>query len=118
MTQIVNMCSNEGLDLIQLMQYRITDECLSIFYASGDMVKVQKSKLLSIFSYEPLNVNNSISLLDMGFIWRIVTPSNEDREKHDATAFTWRDYSKKLFNLILNRHQSSKLIILVNDHCH
>ena len=61
------------------------------------------------------DVRNYISILDMGYIWRLGTPTSEDREKQDGTVFTWRDYSKTLFDLIIRRHQNSSTIILVND---
>ena len=51
----------------------------------------------------------------MGFIWRLSTPSCEDREKQDGKKFTWGDYANKAFNLVLARHPESFKIIFVND---
>jgi hypothetical protein len=51
----------------------------------------------------------------MGFIWRLSTPSTEDREKPDGTDYTWKDYALKVFELVIKRHQSAVTIIFVND---
>ena len=51
----------------------------------------------------------------MGFIWRLSTPTSEDREKQDGEDFTWGDYAKKIFDLMLARHQKASKIIFVND---
>ena len=57
-----------------------------------------------------------VAEIDMGFIWRLCSPSAEDREKNNETNFTWRDYAKKIFNSILNRHtKKAKTVILVYD---
>ena len=63
--------------------HRITDSCLSIFNVNGNMVKVQKSKLVEKLDFVPPVWNNAsyIGIIDMGFIWRLATPSAEDREK-------------------------------------
>ena len=87
------------LNLVQILEYRIKEECLSLlFNTNGTMVTVQKSKLV-----EKLNqtINSYIALIDMGFIWRLGTPSPEDREKDDDTHFTWLDYANKLFSLVM-----------------
>ena len=51
----------------------------------------------------------------MGFIWRMGTPTSEDREKQDGTNFTWRNYTEKLFGINTKRHQNSSQIILINN---
>ena len=55
------------------------------------------------------------AIIDMGLIWRKTTPTTEDREKPDGTKFTWGDYAEKLVNFVLDRHQNTERIILVND---
>jgi hypothetical protein len=62
-----------------------------------------------MLSYTPLVVNDvlkCISILDMGYIWKLGTPTSEDREKQEGTVFTSRDNTKKLFDLIIRRHQN------------
>ena len=67
------------LNLVQIMEYRITEECLSLFNNNGTMVKVQKSKLVEKLNLIPFQtVDSYIALINMGFIWRLATPSPED----------------------------------------
>ena len=118
MSEVIVLCSKNDVGLEEIMEYRVTDECLSIFNTNGTMVKVQKSKLTDSFCFTPLPSNfllNSIAIIDMSFIWRLSTPTIEDREKNDETHFTWYDYSRKMFYLIRQRHPDASTIILVND---
>ena len=76
------------LNLVQIMEYYVTEECLSLFSTNGTMVEVQKSKLVEKLNLIPFQtVDSYIALIDMGFIWRLATPSPEDREKDDETHF-------------------------------
>ena len=112
---LVEMCDVK-LNLVQIMAYRITEECLSLFSTNGTMVKVQKSKLAEKLNLIPFQTLDSyIALIEMGFIWRLATPSPEDREKDDETHFTWLDYANKLFSLVMARHPKASEIIFVND---
>ena len=52
----------------------------------------------------------------MGLMWRISTPSSEERCKRDGTNFTWGDYAEKMFNLILMRHCKATEFFAVNDY--
>ena len=98
------------------MEHHITEERLSIFNTNGTMVKVQKSKLVEKLNLIPFpTVDSYIALIDMGFIWRLATPSPKDREKDDETDFTWSDYANKVFSLVLARHPKASQIIFVND---
>ena len=51
----------------------------------------------------------------MGLIWRLTTPSIEDREKGDGTTYTWGDYAEKLAHLVLKRHAHAEQSICAND---
>ena len=51
----------------------------------------------------------------MGMIWRMATPSAEDRQTHDGTPYKWSDYVHKLASIILSRHGEAKRIICLND---
>ena len=55
------------------------------------------------------------SIIDMGLVWRLTTPSIEDREKGDGTTYTWGDYAEKLVHLVLKRHAHAEQIICVID---
>ena len=68
---------------------------------NGTMKKVHKSKMIEKLHTEPMEAvpEKYIALVDMGFLWRLATPSAEDREKPDGSVFTWGDYADKLFSI-------------------
>ena len=51
----------------------------------------------------------------MGMIWRLASPTVEDREKGDGSPYTWSDYTKKIASIILARHMDAITIICIND---
>ena len=51
----------------------------------------------------------------MGLIWRLATPTSEDKEKEDNTTYKWEDYELKLFEIVISSHKNAKRIICVND---
>ena len=75
--------STGSVTLEQILENRVTEECLSMNYVDGSKRKTTKSKLL-----ETLNMNNVIhelqgdysSIVDMGMIWRLAIPTPVDRE--------------------------------------
>lgn len=88
----------EGSGMIQLesaLVRRVTEDCLSLFNVDGSMRKTVKSKLLGLFSLEPVPKvpQNHVSLVDMDLIWRLATPTPEDREakKRDGSDYCWID---------------------------
>jgi len=107
----------EKFTLAQVMEFRVTDECLPIFNINGTMKKVQKSKLVEKLNMQPVEPfpDQYIALVDMGFLWRLATPTAEDREKADGSALTWGDYAEKLFSVIRRRHPNASQIVFVND---
>ena len=112
----------EGSGLIKLesvLEWRVTDECLSVFNVDGSMRKTCKSKLLQEFTLDSVSEKpqNHISLVDMGLIWRLATPSSDDREakQRDGSQYRWSDYLDKIFNMVISRHSDARLIVLVND---
>ena len=112
----------EGSGIIQLdlaLENRVTEECLSLYNVDGSMRKTMKSKLLDLFSLDPVAIppQDYISLVAMGMIWRLATPTPDDREarKRDGTEYQWRDYLDKICDIIFSRHSNAHRIILVND---
>ena len=105
----------EKFNLVDVMDFRVTDECLPIFNVNGTMRKTQKSKLVQKLQMETLKVNNYIVIVDMGFLWHLASPTAEDREKTDNSRFTWRDYTSKPFSLVMARHRQASAVIMVND---
>ena len=53
----LSLQSDVKINLTQLMMHRITDSCLSIFNVNGNMVKVQKSKLVEKLDFVPLVIH-------------------------------------------------------------
>ena len=85
---------NDTFDLIQVMDHRVTDECLSIFDIDGTMRKGQKSKLLEKLQLVELPMLHPyIALTDMGFLWRLESPTTDDIYSHDGKMYTWGDYA-------------------------
>ena len=115
LASIIEIVEKSGLvDLNEIMKHRITEESLSIFNANGTF-RVQKSKLLEKFNLQPIQLDEYVALIDMGMIWRMATPTVEDREKADGTVYTWGDYVSKIINLIISRHPDAIKLVLVND---
>lgn len=102
-----------AVEVADIMNYRLTDENLSIFNVNGIVRKVQKSKLLEKYD---LTVTESVpnkctDLADMGFIWRLAIPTEEDRKKSDGSTYTWGDYAQKIAMIVLSRHEKAKTLI-------
>ena len=105
-----------ALDLKDVLQHRVTQECLPIFNVNGTMRKTQKSKLMQSMHIDVCPIPCTYTaIIDMGHIWRLSSPSKEDREKTDGTKFTWGDFAEKLISLMLSRHANAERIICVND---
>ncbi len=97
------------------MKQRLTEEYLSLFNVNGTFRKTQKSKLLQKLTQQPLDVPSYTALVDMGMIWRLASPTMEDRENGDGSPYTWGDYTNKISSMILARHMDATTIICVND---
>ncbi len=55
------------------------------------------------------------ALIDMGMIWRMATPSAEDRQTQGDISYKWSNYVQTLSSIILPRHVAAERIICVND---
>ena len=79
MVSIISLAESgrDKFTLLQVMDFRVTDECLPIFNINGTMKKVQKSKLLEKMNFQGIEPtpDQYVALVDMGFLWRIATPS-------------------------------------------
>ena len=118
MSHVISEFCRKDITPPDILQQRVTTECLSLFNTNGTMIKNQKSKMLQSFSFVPLEwaeMRHHAAIVDMGSIWRLCVPSAEDREKGDETAFTWRDYATKLFSTIMIRHTTASTFFFVND---
>ncbi len=117
MASVLGLVENSGvLKLEDVLQHRVTAECLSIFNVNGTMRKVQKSKLQEKLTMTPVpEPDVYTSIVDMGLIWHLATPTVEDREKGDGTKYTWKDYAEKVVRAVMTRHRHADRIICMND---
>ena len=115
MVKILSLAERSKADLENLMSYRFTEVCLPIFNINGQMRKAVKAKLVDCFLMEEAILDNVayISIIDIGYPWRLAAPTTSDREKKDK--FTWGDYAEKIFKMIVQRHPHAKEYYLLND---
>ena len=100
MSRVISEYCGTDITLIDILENRVTDECLAVFNTNGTMDKTQKSKLLQSFIFVPLDLTdlqNYTAVVDMVFFWRLCMPTAEYREKGDETKYTWVDYANNLF---------------------
>ena len=104
------------IDLATILQSRVTEECLSVYNVDASMRKTQKSKLLEKYLLTPvLEVPREyVSLIDMGYIWHLKTPTPKDKESL-GLEYTWGDYTSKVASQIIARHQNASKVFSVND---
>lgn len=117
---LVDIAEGSGMiNLESALEGRVTEECLSMYNVDGSMRKTNKSALLQLLNLDPVaeKPQDYISLVDMGLIWRLATPTPEDREarKRDGESYCWKDYLDKICSMVISRHAAASLIILVND---
>lgn len=117
LASVLGLVENNGaLKLEDVLQHRVTSECLPIFNVNGTMRKVQKSKLQEKLTMTPVpEPDVYTSIVDMGLIWHLATPTTEDREKGDGTRYSWGDYADKVVQTVFTRHKHAERIICIND---
>ena len=72
---------NQLVNLPKLLEHRVVEECVSLFNSNGTYRKTQKSKLVQKFSLQSVYLQEPyVALIDMGMIWRMATPTAEDRQ--------------------------------------
>ena len=88
---------------------------MAIFNSKGTY-KTQKSKLTQKLSVQYVDLQEPyVALVDMGMIWSMATPTEEDRQTQDGTPYKWSDYVHKVSSIILACHGDANRIICVND---
>ena len=114
---VINLVEvSELVNLPELLEHRVVEECLALFNSNRTYRKTQKSKLIQKLSLKAVVLQESYTaIIDMGMIWRMATPSLEDRQKQDGTPYKWSDYVHKVSSIILARHSNAHSIICVND---
>ena len=116
MVKIISLAETAAVDLEEMMRYRLTEICLPLFNINGQMRKTVKSTLINSFEMHETTLESVsyISIVDIGFVWRLATPSIVDRESAEGD-FAWGNYATKIFNIILQRNSNAMEYHLVND---
>jgi len=115
MPSVLGLVDDSGT-LEDVLQHHVTSECLSISNANGTFQKSQKSKLLQTLAMNVIpEPEVYTSIIDMGLIWRLSTPSMEDRGRAWERSIPGVTNAKKMMNLVLRRHGNAGRIICVND---
>jgi hypothetical protein len=93
---VINLVEvSQLVDLQELLEHRVVEECVALFNSNGTYRKTQKSKLIQKFSLQPVDLQEPyIALINMGMIWTMATLTAEDRQTQDGT---WSDYVQKVF---------------------
>ena len=108
---VINLVEvSELVDLNELLEHRVVEECVALFNCNGTYRKTQKSQLIQKLSLQYVDLQEPyIAIVDMGMIWRMATPSAEDRQTQDGAPYKWSDYVHKLASIILSRHYMERL---------
>lgn len=73
-----------------IMELPLTKVPLSLFNVNGTLRKTTKSKLQDCLDFkEVTDAQNTLVIIDMGYIWRLATPSKEEREKRTEHITHW-----------------------------
>ena len=91
---VINLVDVSKLvDITELLEHRVIEECVPLFNYNGTYRKTQKSKLIQKFSLQYIQLQEPyIAIVDIGMIWRMATPSAEDRHTQDGTPYELSDY--------------------------
>ncbi len=104
------------VNLHELLEHRVIEECVALFNSNGSYRKTQKSKLIQKLTLQSVDLQEPYTaLIDMGMIWRMATPSVEDRQTQDGTPYKWSDFVHKVSSIIIACHHDADRIICVND---
>ena len=116
MIKIISLAETAAVDLEEMIRYHLTEICIPLFNINRQMRTTVKSTLINSFEMHETTLKgvSYISVVDMGFAWRLAAPSIADRESAEGD-FTWGNYTTNIFNIILQRHPNAIEYHLVND---
>ena len=118
MSRVISEYCGTDVTLIDILENRVTDECLAVFNTNGTMVKTQKSKLLQSFVFAPLDftdLQNYTAVVDMVFSGDYVCPPLKIERKGTERSTHGQIMLIRYFFTIMNRHLNAKTVIFVND---
>ena len=109
---ILDMVEKEYPDIMpEILQHRISEECLAVFNPNGSIRKCQKSKLVDVFQLIDFNEKYSTAIFDMSYYWRLAMPTSEEYDKGKEKQFTWNDYAHKMWQV---NHCSVNLQVILS----
>ena len=74
-----------------------------------DDEKVTEKQLMQTMTFSLVpEPNDYTAMIDMGLIWRLATPTKEQREKIDGSRYVWGEYAQHLIHLIISRHEQAR----------
>ena len=116
MIKIISLAETAAVDLEEMIRCHLTEICIPLFNINRQMRTTVKSTLINSFEMHETTLKgvSYISIVDMGFAWRLAAPSIADRESAEGD-FTWGNYTTKIFNIIFQRHPNAIEYHLVND---
>ncbi|KAL7406745.1 hypothetical protein ABVT39_025594 [Epinephelus coioides] len=119
LTAVIDLVEvSQLVNLPELLEHCVIEECVGLFNSNGTYRKTQKSKLIQKLALQSVDLQEPYTaLVDMGMIWRMATPSAEDRQTQDGIPYKW-SVIHKVSSIILARHHDADHIICVNDPYH
>ena len=75
MSRVISEYCGTDVTLVDILENRVSDECLVVFNTNGTMIKTQKSKLLQSFEFASLgftDLQNYTVVVDIGFFLEII----------------------------------------------
>ena len=114
---VIDLVERSGsIQLEELLENRVTQESTSLFNADGSYRKNMKSQILQTIDKKHVNLEGDyIAIIDMGMIWRLSIPKSEEKSPESDEPFKFKDYFKRVADMLVDRHPSASTIICVND---
>ncbi|KAG1677198.1 Echinoderm microtubule-associated protein-like [Nymphon striatum] len=115
---VIELAEGTGaLTLEEIMENRVTEECLSIFNVDGSLRHTAKSKLFEHLNLQPTADKPAIysSLIDMSMLFRLATPADREKKKQDGSDYKWQDYIDKICFMVHSRHPDAEQTYAIND---
>lgn len=85
---VINLIEiSQLVEFTELLEHRDVEECMALFKSNSIYRKTQKEKLIQIIFLHFVDLQEPYTaLISMSMIWRMGTPSTEDRQaQHGAS---------------------------------
>ena len=102
------------LSLEHILEFRLTEECMSMYYEDGSKRRSTKNRLLQHLNYNTVDIPKEyISIVDMGFIWCLTTAEGRETTKGMVMLFFGQIIGRKSISLVLTLHPAARTVILL-----